>query len=81
MQFPENDPLDEEFPLGDGLADTDATIACPYCGESGEIALDPGSGQTQEYIEDCQVCCQPLQISVRYVADGSADVQVRGMDE
>lgn len=80
MPLPD-DPLDEEFPLGDGLADTDATIACSYCGESVEIALDPGSGQTQEYVEDCQVCCQPLSISVRYGPDGSADVQVRATDD
>ena len=38
----EDDRLDEEFPLGDGTADTDAVVHCPYCGEANEIALDPG---------------------------------------
>ena len=32
--------LDEEFPLGDGTAAMDAVVACPYCGENVEIALD-----------------------------------------
>jgi hypothetical protein len=81
MRMPENDPLDEDFPLGDGSADTGATVACPYCGEVGEIALDPGSGEAQAYVEDCQVCCQPWVVTVRYAGDGSADVQVRGTDD
>ncbi|HET6778977.1 MAG TPA: CPXCG motif-containing cysteine-rich protein, partial [Gemmatimonadales bacterium] len=57
------DELDEEFPLGDGTAETAATVSCPYCGEVNEIALDPGSGSHQEYVEDCQVCCRPWQVA------------------
>ena len=38
------DDLNEEFPLGDGTAEIDAVVHCPYCGEINEIALDPGSG-------------------------------------
>jgi hypothetical protein len=72
------DELEEEFPLGDGTAQLEATVRCPYCGESVEVALDPGGGPTQEYVEDCQVCCRPWQVSVRYQADGSAEVDVRG---
>lgn len=68
--------LDEEFPLGDGTADLDATVQCPHCGESVEITIDPGSGAAQEYVEDCAVCCQPWQVTVRYDRDGHADVSV-----
>jgi hypothetical protein len=71
-----NDELDEEFPLGDGTAETDATVCCPYCGEVNEIALDPGSGSHQEYVEDCQVCCRPWQVAVQYLPDGSVEVSV-----
>lgn len=70
----DDDSLDEEFPLGDGTAETDARVRCPYCGEINEIALDPGSGSEQEYVEDCQVCCRPWRIVVRYLPDGTADV-------
>lgn len=38
------------------------TIHCPYCGEPIGIDLDL-SVESQSYIEDCQVCCQPIQIS------------------
>jgi hypothetical protein len=72
--------LDEEFPLGDGTAETDATVSCPYCGESVSIALDPGSGAIQEYVEDCEVCCQPWRVAVAYADDGSADVSITALD-
>ncbi|MGI8497439.1 MAG: CPXCG motif-containing cysteine-rich protein [Gemmatimonadaceae bacterium] len=58
----EDDDLDAEFPLGDGTADVEATVHCPYCGEENVIGLDPGGGSSQEYVEDCQVCCQPWRV-------------------
>ncbi len=38
-------------------------IHCPYCGEKLDITLDLSSGG-QNYIEDCQVCCRPMEISL-----------------
>lgn len=77
-----DDPeLDEDFLTGDGTADGEALVTCPYCGEAIEIALDAGSGARQDYVEDCEVCCQPWRVSVQYHADGSADVQVTALDE
>lgn len=40
----------------------DRTINCPYCAESMSIVVDLSAG-AQSYIEDCQVCCQPMQVS------------------
>ena len=78
---PGEDPeLDEAFPLGDGTADVGGTVWCPYCGEANEVSLDPGSGATQQYEEDCQVCCQPWRVTVRYQSDGSADVRAEALD-
>lgn len=73
--------LDEEFPLGDGTADLEAVVECPYCGESIELTLDPGSGPEQDYVEDCEVCCKPWQVTVRYDDEGHADVSVVALDE
>ena len=72
--------LDEDFPLGDGTAETEALVVCPYCGEEVEIALDPGGGASQDYVEDCQVCCQPWRVSVAYDEDGGAAVFVTSLD-
>jgi hypothetical protein len=68
------DPLDDEFPLGDGVADLEAEVTCPHCGEPCVVALDPGSGSNQEYVEDCPVCCQPWVVRVHYDPDGTAQV-------
>ena len=72
--------LDRDFPLGDGTADTEAEVACPHCGEVVLIALDPGSGASQEYVEDCQVCCQPWIVNVVYNDQGLAEVSVTPLD-
>jgi hypothetical protein len=62
-------------------ADEDAMISCPYCGAPNEIALDPSGGRSQDYVEDCQVCCQPWNVHVQYARDGTADVRVSAADE
>jgi hypothetical protein len=75
------DDPNEDFPLGDGTVDTEATVVCPYCGEENEIALDPGSGESQEYIEDCQVCCRPWRVVVSYEGTGEVHVHVEASDD
>jgi hypothetical protein len=55
-------------------------VVCPYCSEQIEITLDPGGGPSQQYVEDCQVCCNPWRVSVSY-QDGVADVSVTALDE
>lgn len=55
-------------------------IACPYCGEGIEIAVD-GSIDRQRYIEDCQVCCRPIALDVAVDAHGGMRVDARRDDE
>jgi len=73
--------LDEEFDLGDGTADTAARVVCPYCGEENEVAVDPGSGAAQDYVEDCQVCCRPWRVIVRFDLNGTAWLDVQPLDD
>jgi transposase-like protein len=54
----------------------EARVHCPHCGAAVTIALDAGGGTLQEYIEDCQVCCRPWQVQVRFTARGEAVVDV-----
>lgn len=77
----DDEGYDEEFPEGDGTADTEATVHCPYCGEDVEITLDPGGGEAQEYVEDCHICCQPWQVNVHYDVEGHAEVSATALDE
>lgn len=76
------DPLDEEeVPPHDGTAESEVLVVCPHCGETNELSLDPGGGPEQQYVEDCQVCCRPWRVTVRYGADGTADVFTEPLDE
>lgn len=55
-------------------------IDCPYCGESIDVLLD-ASVDEQSYIEDCQVCCRPIEFLVRLDDAGEPVVQVSRDDE
>jgi hypothetical protein len=50
------------------MLETTAEVICPYCGEAITLLLDL-SVESQSYIEDCSVCCQPMTVSYQ-VADG-----------
>jgi len=45
-------------------------ISCPYCGEEFETTVDASAGD-QSYIEDCFVCCQPIEFSIQVDADNN----------
>jgi hypothetical protein len=60
------------------LEETD--ISCPYCGETITILIDESAGSMQ-YIEDCQVCCRPIEINVDLNPDGNHLLQIRSENE
>ena len=37
-------------------------FVCPHCAQRISMVVDELSG-SQSYIEDCEVCCNPIQIS------------------
>ena len=49
-------------------------IDCPYCGETIEVLIDT-SELPQQYIEDCQVCCRPINFDIS--EDYEGDVMLR----
>lgn len=55
-------------------------IACPYCGQWIDIVVDRSVDQ-QQYIEDCQVCCRPIVVSVTVGGDGQVQADARRDDE
>jgi hypothetical protein len=66
----------EELIVVEQLGLAESTIGCPYCGELITILVDR-SIETQQYIEDCQVCCRPIDILVTVSDDGSFQVDAR----
>ena len=43
---------------------------CPYCGEANAVALDPTGGRRQTFTVDCEVCCQPIVVTLKLGSDG-----------
>ena len=49
--------MDEEL-------ETTFAVSCTYCGEAGEIYVEPDVLGT--LVQDCEVCCRPWQVRVGY---------------
>jgi hypothetical protein len=45
------------------------TVQCPYCGEPFETSADVSAGSCN-FVEDCQICCQPIEMELRVDEDG-----------
>lgn len=44
----------------------ETAFQCAGCGEWNQTTVDESAGRSQSYIEDCQVCCKPNLLRVRY---------------
>lgn len=53
------------------MLETTAEVSCPHCGETITLFLDL-SVESQDYVEDCSVCCQPMLVSAS-AADGELE--------
>ncbi len=54
--------------------DDEAAYVCDACGEEIVVPIDLTQGTSQDYVEDCPVCCRPNVIHVDIEVDG--DVRV-----
>ncbi|MCB9914923.1 MAG: CPXCG motif-containing cysteine-rich protein [Planctomycetes bacterium] len=54
--------------------ETEASYVCGACGEEIVVPIDPSGGATQDYVEDCPVCCRANVIHVTLLDDD--DVRV-----
>lgn len=56
-------------------------LHCPYCGEAFTTLVD-GSGGEARYIEDCPICCRPIEMRVTTdSAGGLTGVETRRDDD
>ncbi len=57
------------------------SLDCPYCGQTFTTTADL-SGGSQQYIEDCPVCCRPVECLLEVGANGELlSLDVRRDDE
>jgi hypothetical protein len=55
-------------------------FSCPYCWESISMLLD-SSMSKQSYIEDCEVCCNPIEIKVEFLDLELVDFQADSIEQ
>jgi len=53
---------------------------CPYCWEQISMLLD-ASITKQTYIEDCEVCCNPIEISPIFTNDELTSFDCNSLDQ
>ena len=58
----------------------EVAVQCPYCWEEITLLID-ASIEMQEYVEDCEVCCRPIDFFVEVDEQGLASVDARLQDE
>jgi len=54
-------------------------FSCPYCGEDISMVLDLSVGR-QSYVEDCEVCCNPIEITYRAEDDSLSSFAAKVLD-
>jgi Cysteine-rich CPXCG len=72
------EPVLEPCPVPSGIdAEQFVGIQCPHCGEPMDTLVDVSAGE-RTYIEDCEVCCRPIEMTIELADEGSlAHVRVR----
>ena len=53
---------------------------CPFCMAPISMLLDP-SVEAQAYVEDCEVCCRPIEIRYRIDGDEVTDFQAEALEQ
>lgn len=57
------------------MVETD--IACPHCGQSFPLLVDT-SLREQSLVEDCSVCCRPIELTIAAQPGQILDVRESG---
>ena len=60
----------EPSAIDSGQSEQFVVVSCPYCGEAFETTADASAGPSK-YVEDCQICCQPIDMELRVDDNGA----------
>ncbi|WP_430466656.1 CPXCG motif-containing cysteine-rich protein [Winogradskyella ouciana] len=53
---------------------------CPYCWEQISMLIDT-SQHHQTYIEDCEICCNPIQLSITVLDQEITSFQAENIEQ
>ncbi|MEA1879075.1 MAG: CPXCG motif-containing cysteine-rich protein [Campylobacterota bacterium] len=54
-------------------------FTCPYCWEQISMILD-NTEEVSDYIEDCEVCCRPIELFFKFSADVLVSFETNKME-
>jgi hypothetical protein len=54
--------------------ENEAAYVCHVCFEQNYVGVDPGGGRRQRFVEDCPVCCHPIEFEIALEPSGEATV-------
>ncbi len=60
--------------------ETEHFFTCPYCWQQISMVLDL-SVEEQTYVEDCEVCCRPIQIGYKVGNGELEDFRADSLEE
>ncbi|MDX1420127.1 MAG: CPXCG motif-containing cysteine-rich protein [Rubricoccaceae bacterium] len=55
-------------------------FSCPYCAAPITVVLDP-SVPAQRYVEDCEVCCNPIELAYAVEGDEVVAFEARSIEQ
>ncbi len=55
-------------------------FVCPYCAARISVLLDP-SIPAQTYVEDCEVCCNPMELAYAFEEDILTRFDARSIEQ
>jgi len=58
------------------VSELEVSYVCAACGETIIVPVDVSAGLSQEYVEDCPVCCRPNLLHLAVAGSGRACVRV-----
>jgi|ETNmetMinimDraft_26_1059896.scaffolds.fasta_scaffold50691_2 hypothetical protein len=56
--------------------DAAVEVVCPYCGEIVHVQVELAA-RLQKYREDCEVCCRPMRVEVRFDTNYEFELSVK----
>jgi len=54
-------------------------LQCPYCWQNISMLLDPSISR-QKYVEDCEICCNPIEIAIIFQEFELVSLEVRSVN-
>lgn len=58
----------------------DKTITCPYCWENFSLFVEPSIDVGESYVEDCYVCCRPIEIYIASKDDDFIELRINRIE-